>query len=166
MRYGGLLFLLTCGGLSLSAFTDAQAQQTAPRKKHPSTRMESISNQKKSLKALLEEKQDKRRVLLLYGRDTAQHWLIEQQEALHQHTDAMTERDLDVFVLVASELQEPDRWYLTHSDFKLVPGDDFQGWLIGKDGGIKHTFTKPVEPNELFRIIDSMPMRRQEMKKQ
>jgi hypothetical protein len=42
--------------------------------------MESVSNQKTSLKAILNEKKDKRRVILLYGRDDAQHFLIDQQE--------------------------------------------------------------------------------------
>lgn len=125
--------------------------------------MESIANQQKSLKALLNEKKDHRRVLLLYGRDDAQHYLIEQQEALNEVNDKRAERDLDVLVVVASELQEPDRQFLMH-DYKLIPSVDFAGWLIGKDGGIKETYKKPVSPDDLFRTIDSMPMRKQEMK--
>lgn len=135
----------------------------------PTTAMESIANQKKSLKAILEEKKNERRVLLLYGRDDSQHLLIEQQEALHplDVADQLAQRDMDVIVLVASLLQEPDRWFLMHDeDFKLVLAEDFQGWLIGKDGGVKHTFKKPVSPEELFKLVDSMPMRQQEMKKQ
>ena len=64
--------------------------------------MESVANQSKSLKAMLDEKKDHRRVLLLYGRDDAQHYLIEQQESLNEVRDKMAERDLDVIVLVAS----------------------------------------------------------------
>lgn len=130
--------------------------------------MESIASQKKSLKAILSEKKDNRRVLLLYGRDSSsgspgQHYLIDQQEALNEVRDGLAERDLDVVVLVASTVSEPDRQFLMH-DFKLVPHEDYVGWLIGKDGGVKETFTKPVPADELFRIIDSMPMRKQEMK--
>ncbi len=125
--------------------------------------MESVANQKKSLKAMLSDKKDHRRVLLLYGRDDAQFSLINQQEDLHTETNALAERDLDVIVLVASEVQEPDRQFLMQA-FKLVPSEEFRGWLIGKDGGIKHTFTKPIAPAELFRIIDAMPMRKSEMK--
>jgi len=130
--------------------------------------MESTANLKKSLKAMLEEKRGDRRVLLLYGRDDAQHMLIGQQEALHPKDviEQCAERDLDIIVLVSSTLQEPDRWFLSHSEFNLVPAEDFQGWLIGKDGGIKHTFKKPIDPKELFGLIDSMPMRKTEMKKQ
>lgn len=127
--------------------------------------MESISNQRKSLKAILDEKKDHRRVLLLYGRSGSpgQNYLINQQEALNEVRDGLAERDLDVIVLVASEVSEPDRQFLMH-DFKLVPHEDYLGWLIGKDGGIKETFKKPVSADELFKIIDRMPMRKQEMK--
>jgi hypothetical protein len=125
--------------------------------------MESVANQQKSLKALLDEKKDNRRVLLLYGRDDAQHFLIEQQEALTEYRKEMDERDLDVIVLVASEVVEPDRQFLM-SQFKLVPSDDFAGWLIGKDGGVKETYKKPVAPKDIFGLIDKMPMRKQEAK--
>ena len=130
--------------------------------------MESISSQRKSLKAILEEKKDHRRVLLLYGRDASsgspgQHYLIDQQEALNEVRDGLAERDMDVIVLIASEVSEPDRQFLMH-DFKLVPHEDFIGWLIGKDGGIKQTFKKPIAPDDLFKTVDGMPMRKQEMK--
>lgn len=125
--------------------------------------MESVANQQKSLKALLSEKKDHRRVLLLYGRDDAQHYLIEQQETLSEAKDGLAERDLDVIVLIASMVTEPDRQFLMR-DFKLLPSEDFIGWLIGKDGGVKQVYKKPVSSPELFRLIDSMPMRRQESK--
>jgi hypothetical protein len=130
--------------------------------------MESISNQRKSLKAILSEKKDHRRVLLLYGRDSSsgspgQNHLINQQESLNEVRDGLAERDLDVIVLVASTVTEPDRQFMMH-DFKLVPHEDYKAWLIGKDGGIKQTFEKPVSADELFKIIDRMPMRKQEMK--
>lgn len=130
--------------------------------------MESISSQRKSLKAILAEKKDHRRVLLLYGRDAnsgspGQHHLIDQQEALNEVRDGLAERDLDVIVLIASEVVEPDRQFLMH-EFKLVPHEDFIGWLIGKDGGVKQTYKKPVSADDLFKTIDGMPMRRQEMK--
>ncbi|GAB4026471.1 hypothetical protein GCM10028773_55240 [Spirosoma koreense] len=125
--------------------------------------MESVANQQKSLKAILNEKKDHRRVLLLYGRDDAQHYLIEQQEALTEAKDGMTERDLDVIVLVASLVPEPDRQFLMH-EYKLNPAENFAGWLIGKDGGVKETYKKPVSSADLFKLIDTMPMRRQEAK--
>lgn len=129
---------------------------------HPLT-MESIANEQTSLKAMLHQKKDHRRVLLIYGRDNAQHFTLEQQESLHEEQDGLNERDLDVIVLIASEVPEPDRQFLMH-DFKLHPSDEYVAWLIGKDGGVKETYKKPVSTKELFRLIDSMPMRRQETK--
>ncbi|GAB2560039.1 hypothetical protein GCM10027085_58780 [Spirosoma aerophilum] len=125
--------------------------------------MESVANQQKSLKAMLTEKKDHRRVLLIYGRDDAQHYILEQQEALNEEKAGIAERDLDVIVLVASLVMEPDRQFLMH-DYKLNPADDFAAWLIGKDGGVKQTYKKPVAVKDLFQTIDSMPMRKQESK--
>lgn len=126
--------------------------------------MESIANEQTSLKAMLHKKKDHRRVLLIYGRDDAQHFTIEQQEALQEAQDGLNERDLDVIVLIASEVPEPDRQFLMH-DFKLHPSDEYVAWLIGKDGGVKETYKKPVSTKDLFALIDRMPMRKQEMKK-
>lgn len=39
----------------------------------------------------------------------------------------------------------------------------FQVLLIGKDGGVKLRSSEPVSTKDLFGLIDSMPMRRQEM---
>ncbi|MBC3786628.1 DUF4174 domain-containing protein [Spirosoma utsteinense] len=125
--------------------------------------MESVANQKTSLKAILNEKKDNRRVILLYGRDDAQHFLIDQQEALSEAKAGLAERDMDVIVLIASMVTEPDRQFLMH-DFKLLPSEDFVGWLIGKDGGVKQTFKKLVTADELFKLVDGMPMRKQEAK--
>ncbi len=111
--------------------------------------MESVANQKKSLKAILDEKKDHRNVLLLYGRDDAQHYLIEQQEALTEEKDGLAEHELDVLVLIASLVPEPDRQFLMH-DYKLNPADNFAGWLISKDGSVKQTYKQPVAVNELF----------------
>lgn len=125
--------------------------------------MESIANEQTSLKAMLKEKKNHRRVLLIYGRDDAQHLTIEQQESLHEEQDGLNERDLDVIVLIASQVPEPDRQFLMH-DYKLHPSDEFVAWLIGKDGGVKETYKKPVSTKALFKTIDGMPMRQQEMK--
>jgi hypothetical protein len=46
-----------------------------------------------------------------------------------------------------------------------VPLGQFVVILIGKDGGEKFRQDRNVELREIFKIIDVMPMRRQEMKK-
>jgi hypothetical protein len=36
--------------------------------------------------------------------------------------------------------------------------------LVGKDGGVKFRSDRPVPPEQIFDLIDAMPMRRQEMR--
>lgn len=115
--------------------------------------MEGITNQHKSLKATLDDKKDSRNVLLLYARDDAQHFSIDQQEQLHAVSDQLAERDMDVVVMIASEVVEPDRQYLMGNGFDLIPSQEFVGWLIGKNGKVKHKFTEPMAPNELLKKL-------------
>jgi hypothetical protein len=44
-----------------------------------------------------------------------------------------------------------------------APSSGFQVLLIGKDGGVKLRSGVPVGADELFALIDTMPMRRREM---
>jgi hypothetical protein len=46
-----------------------------------------------------------------------------------------------------------------------VPDGEFQVVLIGKDGGVKLRSREPVSPQELFQLVDAMPMRQQEMRR-
>lgn len=41
--------------------------------------------------------------------------------------------------------------------------EDFLAVLIGKDGTEKARWDAPIPPDELFRTVDAMPMRQQEM---
>jgi len=36
--------------------------------------------------------------------------------------------------------------------------------LVGKDGSVKKVWRDPVDPHQIFTLIDAMPMRRQEMR--
>ncbi len=47
--------------------------------------------------------------------------------------------------------------------YGVEPGR-FAAVLVGKDGTVKHRFDKPVEPDEIYALIDEMPMRRREMR--
>jgi hypothetical protein len=42
---------------------------------------------------------------------------------------------------------------------------DFRVVLIGKDGGVKLRQDEPILAADLFALIDSMPMRKQEMRR-
>jgi len=45
---------------------------------------------------------------------------------------------------------------------ELVSKDGFRAVLIGKDGEVKASWSTPVSQQELFGLIDAMPMRQQE----
>jgi hypothetical protein len=46
-----------------------------------------------------------------------------------------------------------------------VPLGQLMSILVGKDGGVKFRQDRILELKEIFRVIDAMPMRQQEMKK-
>jgi hypothetical protein len=46
-----------------------------------------------------------------------------------------------------------------------VGSSEFRAILVGKDGGTKASFAQPVSGGTLFRIIDAMPMRIDEMRR-
>ncbi len=118
--------------------------------------------QPKPLKTLLREKRDNRRVLLFYG--TPSGGLTEQQRKLQAAQAELDDRDMDVITLDASSITIVDRQFLEQT-YKLNPNVGFTGWLIGKDGGVKETYRHPVDPAQLFGLVDKMPMRKIEMRR-
>ncbi len=84
------------------------------------------------------------RVVLLNAPD-ASHTVYREQLALFaDQKSAMDERD----IVVLSQFDSPD----------------FQAVLIGKDGGRKREQAEPMYPDDLFALIDSMPMRQAKMR--
>ena len=78
--------------------------------------------------------------------------------------EEMEERDLVLFVCMGKEVLDIDG-LKTNVDPQKISYGEFQGVvLIGKDGGVKLRKKFFVEPNEIFQLIDQMPMRRSEMK--
>ena len=82
----------------------------------------------------------------------------------------VSERDLVVFEILESASsnsdEAPDDSVSAHflrQKFGVRPGD-FRVLLIGKDGGIKLDRNDRTELKEIFDLIDSMPMRREEMR--
>ena len=47
-----------------------------------------------------------------------------------------------------------------------IPAMGFALRLVGKDGGVKLARSKPVPMEEIYALIDTMPMRRSEMKRE
>jgi hypothetical protein len=80
------------------------------------------------------------------------------------------ERDLVVFEILESAMSrmnrspiEPQRAASIREQFEIAP-HVFTVILVGKDGGIKLKRNDQVRLEEIFRLIDSMPMRQDEMR--
>ena len=83
-----------------------------------------------------------------------------QLQIFEKDPDGLKERDLKVSVNVWNAKQDAmyRRWKIDQKKFTLI--------LIGKDGQEKFRSEKPTTLKQLYSIIDVMPMRRSEMKKQ
>ena len=118
-----------------------------------------------SLQQTLAAKKWQRRVVLLYAQSADNVDLLAQQRLLEKDRAGLNERDFDVLVALGTSLSDADRRYLRGGDRRLASSATFTAYLIGKDGGVKQRFTKPVAAAELFKTVDTMPMRQQEMRR-
>lgn len=96
-------------------------------------------------------------MLLVFTLSTEDENYLEQKHLLEGAEDGVLERD--VVVLFVNDPTDPLR-----ADYRI--SKDFTVVLIGKDGTEKERFSKPIEPERLFGLIDQMPMRRREMREQ
>jgi hypothetical protein len=115
------------------------------------------------LEQKLEAMQWKKRVVVVYCPKVSDAEFNLQKKWLGQVGKDIMERDLTVIDCIESSLTTEDALHLKER-FQYTP-NHFCFWLIGKDGEVKLISNKPVKPEQLFGLIDSMPMRREEMKK-
>lgn len=94
-----------------------------------------------------------------------------QIEKLRDHNEALMERRLAVYTVIGDEVQSI--YNSSQESKKLVNGNksEYQTtsipkiYLIGLDRTTKKTFSKFARPKEIFDIVDSMPMRKAEMRR-
>jgi Domain of unknown function (DUF4174) len=122
-----------------------------------------LMNFQQSLEQKLEALQWKSRVVVVYCPKVSDAEFKLQKKWLSEVGKDIMERDLTVIDCVESNLSAEDALHLKER-FQYTP-NHFCFWLIGKDGEVKLISNKPVKPEQLFGLIDSMPMRREEMKK-
>jgi hypothetical protein len=112
----------------------------------------------------------KNRLLLVFGssEDDAQYRGLEKD--LREQGNAIVERDLLVFHVFENGVSrlghspiDAQSASLLRNRFSVNPGQ-FLVVLIGKDGGEKLRRGGEVDITEIFSLIDSMPMRRREMR--
>ncbi|NDV99222.1 DUF4174 domain-containing protein [Salipiger sp. PrR002] len=97
---------------------------------------------------------DKRPVLLFAPSESDATY--SQQMALFRQAEAeLRDRDIVVLSDLRPDQPSPLRQGFSPGGFKLV--------LVGKDGGVKLEEDAVLYPEQLFAVIDRMPMRRNEM---
>lgn len=112
----------------------------------------------------------KRRLLLVFAPDSSHPLFESLQREISTQKQAVDDRDLVVFEILGVGTSKRDGTQLApHSAASLreqfgVSPNAFSLILVGKDGGVKLRRNDPVNLEEIFRLIDSMPMRQDEMR--
>jgi len=118
----------------------------------------------------LKEYKWRNRLLLLFTPALDGPGYLKLNEDLSRRKEEVMDRDLLVFHILESgettlgnlPLAEGSGGYLREK-FSIKPGA-FTVLLIGKDGGVKLRKEGQVKLQEIFSLIDSMPMRQREMR--
>lgn len=117
---------------------------------------------------LLEEHRWENRVLLVFADRESDEQLQQQLDIFETHETDVLDRDLVVYELVGEQVRYKDKTLSANNAVWRTQYDvqqDFQVLLIGKDGGVKMRKSKVVAMQDINDLIDSMPMRRAEMRK-
>jgi hypothetical protein len=118
----------------------------------------------------LRKYQWKNRLLLLFAPSPHEADYAKLKQDLSSQAEEVRDRDLLVFHILASgetklgnvSLSESSGDYLREKFF--IKSGVLTTLLIGKDGGVKLRSQGPVELEEIFSLIDAMPMRQREMR--
>jgi hypothetical protein len=111
----------------------------------------------------------KNRVLVLFSPSESDASFQAQKQGLVFGAGGVIERDLVVLEIIEQGQSRVGNQILSGKSVQDirkrlgVHTGPFQVLLIGKDGGVKLRSSEPVSMKDLFGLIDSMPMRRQEM---
>ena len=108
------------------------------------------------------------RVLLVFAPDVNSTLYLRRQEMLLDAQPGLNERDIVVISVLKGTVSTKERLDAPVSADDLrdaydVLPHDFRVVLIGRDGGVKLRQDEPILAADLFALIDSMPMRKQEM---
>lgn len=119
---------------------------------------------------LLEKYQWRNRLVVVFSDNDSQTMAEQQINRLKKDQESLDERDLLYFWFSEEHAGGRSPGFSAQEVASLrerynPEGKPFLLVLIGKDGGVKMTRHAAVEPREIFDLIDSMPMRRSEMKK-
>ncbi len=110
------------------------------------------------------------RVLIVLTEDSGNPLLKKQIEELEKHTAGLSERKLIVYISTPQKFKkglDSESWETSseiYSQFKNSKSD-IEIILVGLDGGVKSRNGDFTPAQNIFALIDGMPMRRQEIRK-
>lgn len=111
------------------------------------------------------------RVALIFAPSERSPTYQQQMQAWQANTAGTLDRHLKL-VEVLGRVGRADGQFITPASVERlrqrfgVTTEDFAVILVGKDGTEKQRNQAPINPIMLFRVIDAMPMRQQEMRSQ
>ncbi|MEH2327526.1 DUF4174 domain-containing protein [Nostoc sp.] len=109
------------------------------------------------------------RVLLIFAPSVDNHNYQQQMQVFNQHQNGFKDRDLVLVQVLATDKSYANGQFIDESSAANlrnrfgVERENFRVILIGKDGGVKRQETTLVQATAIFKQIDAMPMRQQEM---
>lgn len=110
-----------------------------------------------------------KRVLVVSGPSDDSDAVRQQLRAIEASQDAFDERDMLLVTLVDGDRSTAGEKRLSADDVGAaraalaIRSDGFALRLIGKDGGVKLSSQTPVSMDDVYALIDGMPMRQREM---
>jgi hypothetical protein len=112
----------------------------------------------------------KNRLLFLFAPNRNHPFFGSLRRALVAQQAEVADRDLVIFEILESGSStmnathlDPQTAQSLREKFELRQGE-FTVILIGKDGGVKLNRQDPIQLEDIFSLIDAMPMRREEMR--
>jgi hypothetical protein len=112
----------------------------------------------------------KNRLLLLFAPHRSHPLFDSLHRSVATRKAEVSDRDLVVFEIFDSDPSRVNNAPIGSETARLlrekfsVDREEFNVILIGKDGGVKLNRNDQTNLNEIFALIDSMPMRREEMR--
>lgn len=112
----------------------------------------------------------KDRLILLLSDDLADPELRKQQQVLQGVKQELSDRKIIVYTVTPQFLYRGSKEMMKSPENALYSNykkgtTSFEVILLGLDGGVKLRENRLVKPEELFELIDRMPMRRAELRR-
>lgn len=123
----------------------------------------------KSYSQQIEKHQWKHRVILIFADKKTSKLLKEQMKILESDKKGLQERKLKIYRFSEHQYAKDfsENWIPSEQKMSYFKenNEGFQVLLIGLDGGVKLIQPKLLKTEQLFTLIDGMPMRRREIQR-